>query len=59
MEVRPLFAALEFDQKQQLASVAWAYCFDGSDQNLPVRIVSALDAKAVGVFAQSTGLSLE
>lgn len=57
--VKPAFSGLDFGDKQSLVSVAYAYCFDGSDKYIGLNLLDSKTNKKVGTFSAAFGLSLK
>lgn len=57
MAVTPDFQQSTFETQQSLASVAWAYCFDGTELAV-VRLVDSRTRKAYGTFSPA-GLEID
>jgi hypothetical protein len=57
--VRPAFYGLDFDEKQKLLAVVYAYYYDGTDIADTVYLRDSLNNKDVGSYAPSAGLRLE
>jgi hypothetical protein len=55
---RPAFFALDFDTKQQIANVVYAYYCTGKDDDM-VLIYNDLTGKKIGYFMASGGLKLD
>ena len=59
MTVRAPFYALDFEAKQQFASLVYAYFFDGTKPLDGVVLLDSLTGKTIGHFDPSMGLRLE
>jgi hypothetical protein len=49
--VTPRFMAIDFEQKESVVGVAYAYCFDGKPESGIVRLVDSRTRNKVGTFS--------